>query len=204
VWLFFERQLMNYSKIISEAVIAAVFLTTAMVSGACAEGLTRSVQLKAGIFFPESTSFDVGNGIDLVYSIKPIPYAALDVTAGYYRAERGDTRFLSAIPLTVGVRGIAPLPYVSVYAGGGAGAYYKMLQLSATTSAGSSGLTELPADSSEFSAGYYLIAGIEFPTTTGMSLLLDVKHTAVERGKFGDRGISHDGTCVYGGFQMEF
>lgn len=195
---------MNYSKKIPVAVIAAVILITAMVSGVCAEGLTSSVQLKGGIFIPESKSFDVGNGIDLVYSVKPFPYAALDVSAGYYRAERDNTRFMSAIPLTVGVRGIAPLPYVTVSAGGGAGAYYKMLQLSATTSAGSNGLTELPADSSEFSAGYYLSAGIEFPATTGMSLLLDVKHVAVDRGKFSDRGISHDGTFVYGGFQMEF
>ncbi len=172
----------------------ALSIMTAVVSVADAEPLQQSAQLKAGLYFPATKSFDVGTGIDLVYSVKPNPYAAVEAGIGYYRSENGTTGFLSAIPLTVSARGILPLQYINAYAGGGIGTYYKM----------AGGTTELPADHSEFSFGYHANAGIEFPSSNGLSLLLDGKYMAVNQGRFKSYDIKHDGVAVYGGFALNF
>lgn len=182
---------------------AAVAFLLQPVSEAAAEPLQQTLQLKAGGYFSSTSSFDPGSGIDLVYSLKPFPYGALDLGVGYYRADQGTTGFLSAIPVTVAVRGIVPLPYVSVYGGGGAGLYYKMLQMG-PHSTGATGFTELPPDGSEFSAGYHLNGGIEFQASPTLSLLLEGKYVVVDQGKFEKYAIKHGGSFVYGGFMMSF
>ena len=171
---------------------------------AAAESLQQSVQLRVGGYFPESKSFDAGTGIDLIYSVKPFPYAAVDAGIGYFRAEDGNAAYISALPVTVSARAILPLQYVNVYAGGGIGVYYKMLQLELHDPHLGTGMTELPADQSEFSFGYHAGAGIEIPTTNGLSLLLDCKYVFVNQGKFKSYDIKHDGAFVYGGFALNF
>lgn len=183
---------MGYYRLL--VVLCTVSLFTAFIASAEAEGLEQSFQLKAGGYFPASKAFDPGTGIDLAYSIKPFPYGAIDIALGYYRAENGTNGFLSALPLTVSGRAILPLPLLDVYAGGGAGVYYKM----------AGGLTEMPADHSEFSFGYHANAGIEVPTSSGVSLLLDCKYVVVNQGKFKSYDIKHDGAFVYGGFSLSY
>ena len=191
----------------SVSVLTFVLLALPLIAHAGAtEPMQQSVQLKAGAYFSASKSFDPGNGVDLLYSIRPIPYVALDASMGYYRAEKvvGDTTtsYLSAIPLTVAARAILPLPYISMYAGGGAGVYYKMAQIVPHTPA--PGLTELSADLSEFSLGYHATAGIEYPASSGLSLLLEGKYVFVDQGKFKEYEINHGGAFLYGGFVMVF
>lgn len=168
---------------------------------AAAEPWRQSAQLRAGGYFPATKSFDVGSGVDLAYSLKPFPYAALEAGIGYYRAERGNTQFLSAIPLTVSAHAILPLQIMNIHAGGGVGAYYKMV-------GGLAGdpkiTTELPSDGSEFSLGYHADAGIEIPTSSGLSLQLDGKYVFVNQGKFKSYDIKHDGAFVYGGIALNF
>ena len=154
----------------------------------------QSALFRAGGYFPASKKFDVGTGFDLAYSVRPSPYAAVEAGIGYYRAESGTAAFLSALPLTLSARAILPLPYVNIHAGGGVGAYYKM----------AGGTTELPADHSEFSLGYHAGAGIEFPASNGLSLLLDAKYVFVNQGKFKSYDIKHDGAFLYGGFALNF
>lgn len=176
-------------------ILCVVVLHMAGIVSVHAEELRQqSVQLKAGGYFTASKSFDPGTGIDLVYSVKPLPYAAVDASIGYYRAEQGANGFLSALPLTVSARAILPLSMVDLFAGGGAGVYYKM----------AGGLTELPADHSEFSLGYHVNAGIEVPTSNGLSLLLDCKYAFVNQGKFKSYDIKHSGAFIYGGFSLNF
>lgn len=159
------------------------------------ESQSMSLQLKAGAYFTATKDFDPGNGIDAVFSYKPLPYAAIDTALGYYRAERGADGFLSAIPLTVTVRGILPLSSsLNLYAGGGGGVYYKM----------AGGLTELPAEHSEFSPGYHANSGIEFLASDNFSLLLDYRYVVVDQGKFKSYGIKHDGSLIYGGFSLNY
>lgn len=183
---------MVYHKIL--AVVCLVALHIVCNASVHAAELGQYVQMKAGAYFTPTESFDPGTGIDLVYSVRSLPYAAVDTAVGYYRAERGASGFLSAVPLTVSVRGILPLPLLDVYAGGGGGVYYKM----------AGGLTELPADHSEFSFGYHANAGIEVPTTSRLSLLLDFKYAVVNQGKFKSYGIKHDGAFIYGGFSWNY
>jgi opacity protein-like surface antigen len=183
-------------------VVASVIIGTA-VPEAYAEPLPQSVQLKAGCFFPASKTFDIGTGMDLVYSVKPLPYTAVEVSTGYYRADKSNNRtvFISAIPLVLSVRAILPVPYINFYVGGGVGTYYKMV----------SGLTgnpeittELPPDGSEFSLGYQANAGIEYPATNALTLQIEGKYVAVEQGKFKAYDIRHDGAFLYGGFALKF
>ena len=167
-----------------------------------AEPLQQTVLLRAGAYFSASKSFEPGNGIDLVYSVRPIPYAALEASIGYYRAESGTTAFLSAIPLTVSAKAILPVQYFNIYAAGGAGTYYKM-------AGGLDGLpnhsTELPSDHSEFSLGYHANAGVEYPATGGLTLFLDGKYVYVNQGKFRSYdNIKHGGAVLYGGFALLF
>jgi opacity protein-like surface antigen len=161
---------------------------------ASAEQWQQSAQLRAGGYFPASKSFEVGSGIDLAYSVKPFPYAALEAGIGYYRAENGNTGFLSALPLTISATAILPLQIISLHAGGGVGTYYKM----------AGGTTELPADHSEFSLGYHLNAGFEFPAFDGVSLLVEGRYVFVNQGKFKSYDIKHDGAFAYGGFALNF
>lgn len=182
-----------------------VSITVQVVSASASEPLQQSVQLKAGAFFPATKSFDVGTGIDVAYSIKPSPYAAIEAGIGYYRADAKDiyaSGFISALPLTVSARAILPLPYINVYAGGGVGAYYKMLQLNPHDPP--AGITELSADKSEFSFGYHANTGIEFSASSGVSLLLDGKYVYVDQGKFKSDDVKHGGTFLYGGFALNF
>ncbi|OGU15689.1 MAG: hypothetical protein A2076_10075 [Geobacteraceae bacterium GWC2_53_11] len=177
------------------AVLCVVLLHMfSIVSAHALELQHQSAQLKAGGYFPASKAFDPGTGIDLVYSVKPVPYAVVDAAIGYYRAEQGASGFLSALPLTISARAILPLPMIDVFAGGGAGVYYKM----------AGGLTEMPADHSEFSLGYHANAGIEVPTSNGLSLLLDCKYVFVNQGKFSSYDIKHGGAFVYGGFSLNY
>lgn len=182
---------MVYSKMLAVLCFVALSCTT---PAHAVEPESLSVQLKAGAYFTATKDFDPGTGIDAVFSYRPSPYAAIDTALGYYRAERGADGFLSAIPLTVTVRGILPLSSINLYAGGGGGVYYKM----------AGGLTELPADHSEFRLGYHGNAGIEFPASNNLSLLLDYRYVVVDQGKFKSYGIKHDGSFIYGGFSLNY
>lgn len=184
---------MVYHRFLALLCLVALYIACTSPANAF-EPENQSVQLKAGAYFTATKDFDPGTGVDLVYSIKPFSYAAVDTSVGYYRAERGTSGFLSAVPLTVSVRGILPLPLLNVYAGGGGGVYYKM----------AGGLTELPADHSEFSLGYHVNAGIEVPTSNRLSLMLDCKYVAVNQGKFKSYDIKHDGAFIYGGFSWNY
>jgi hypothetical protein len=173
---------------------AAILSLFQPASNAAAEPMQQTMQLRAGGYFPASKAFDSGTGIDLGYSIRPFSYAEIETGIGYFRAENGASTFISAIPVTVSLSAILPLPYVNLHAGGGIGLYYKMV----------GGTTELPADNSELSVGYQASAGIEFPTSSGISLLLDGKYVIVDQGKFKSYGIKHDGAFLYGGFAVNF
>ena len=195
---------MIYFRFIAVLVLVVLMIVQAG-SAASAEPLHQSTQLKAGLYFPATKSFDVGTGIDLAYSIKPFPYSAVEDGIGYYRADAKDiyaNGFISALPLTLSARAILPMPYINVYAGGGVGVYYKMLQLKPHDPP--LGITELPADHSEWSLGYHANTGIEFPTSRGLSLLLDGKYVSVNQGKFKSYGIEPGGVFVYGGFALDF
>lgn len=190
---FYVRYLMVQCR----RVISVVFLLIVLVQirpASAAGALQQSALFRAGGYFPASKAFDVGTGFDLAYSVQPSTYAAVEASIGYYRAESGATGFLSALPLTLSAIGILPLPYINIHAGGGVGAYYKM----------AGGTTELPADHSEVSLGYYANAGIEFPASNGLSLLLDAKYVFVNQGKFKSYDIKHDGAFLYGGFALNF
>lgn len=167
-----------------------------------AEMLQHSAQLKAGWYSPDTKLFHDGTGLDFAYSIKPIPYTAVEAGLGYYRAEKGTTGFLSAIPLTLSARAILPLPFINVHAGGGVGSYYKMAQLDLPDTSQS---TELSADHSEFSFGYHANAGIEFDSSSGISLLFEYKRVVVNQGRFrAYDDIKHGGNFYYGGFALNF
>jgi len=184
---------MKYCRVVA-VVAVIVLMCIQVVPSSAAEPFQQSVQLRAGGYFPATKSFDVGTGFDLAYSLKPFPYAALEAGIGYYRAENGITGFLSALPLTLSVRALLPLEIMVLHAGGGVGTYYKM----------AGGTTELPADHSEWSLGYHANVGIEIPTFSGISLLLDGKYVFVNQGKFKSYGVKHDGAFVYGGFALNF
>lgn len=154
----------------------------------------QSTQLKAGGYFPATKAFEPGTGIDLAYSIKPLPYAAVDAAIGYYRAENGAAGFISTIPLTISARAILPLQYINFYTGGGVGTYFKM----------AGGTTEIPSDHSEFSTGYHANAGIEFTASPTLSLLLEGKYVSVNQGTFRAYNIKHGGIFTYGGFSLNF
>lgn len=185
---------MRYHKLVTMlAFVASIVLSG--VSVVAAEPLLHSTQLRAGVYFPASKSFDPGTGIDLAYSISPFPYASLDAGIGYYRAEDGAAGFISALPLTLSARAILPLTYINVHVGGGIGTYYKM----------AGGTTELPADHSEWSVGYHVNTGIVYPASSSVSLLLDAKYVTVNQGKFRSySNIKHDGAFLYGGFALNF
>lgn len=185
---------MFHCRLTAVLVVVLVAHMVCAAHSAGAETLQQSAQMKAGGYFPATKSFDVGTGVDLVYALKPVSYAAVDAGIGYYRAENGTTGFISALPLTISVRALLPLHYINAYAGGGVGGYFKM----------AGGTTELPADHSEFSFGYHATAGIEFPTSNGLSLLLEGKYAFVDQGKFKSYGIKHDGAFLYGGFALSF
>lgn len=166
-----------------------------------AETIQHSVQLKAGWYSPATKSFHDGTGIDFEYSFKPIPYAAVETGIGYYRAEKGTTGFLSAIPATLSVRAILPLQFINIYGGVGVGSYYKMAQLDLSDPSRS---TELSAEHSEFSFGYHAKAGIEIASSIGVTLLIEYKHVIVNRDKFKEYAIKHSGDFYYGGFALNF
>lgn len=167
-----------------------------------AETLQHSAKLRAGWYSPKTKSFHDGTGIDFSYSLKPIPYAAVETGIGYYRAERGESGFLSAVPLTLSARAILPLAFINIYGGGGVGAYYKMAQLDLSDPKRS---TELTADRSEISFGYHANAGIEFSSSSGVSLLFEYRHLIVNQDDFKVYDdIKHGGDFYYGGFSLNF
>lgn len=153
----------------------------------------QNVFVKGGMYFSESKGFDLGSGIEVGYSIQPMPFVALDVSAGYYRADKKGA-YLSAIPFMVTGKGVLPLWVIKAYAGGGVGSYYKM----------AGGGTELPAEIREWDFGYHLLGGIEIPTARGMSLLLEGKYASVGQGKFKPYHVDHGGSSFYGGFAYAF
>lgn len=166
-----------------------------------AETMQQSTQLKAGWYSPATKSFHDGTGIDFAYSIKPIPYVAVDTGIGYYRAEKDATDYLSAIPITLSARAILPLQFISIYGGAGVGSYYKMAQVTHVPPPDLRRSTELSAEHSGFSFGYHAKTGIEFASSIGVSLLIEYKHVVVNRGKFEDK---HGGDFYYGGFALNF
>jgi len=192
---------MFFCRFIKALALVAI-ISNLIVSSAIAEMLQQSAQLKAGWYSPDAKHFHDGTGLDFSYSVKPIPYAAVEAGLGYYRAEKGATGFLSAIPLTLSARAILPLPFISLHAGGGIGSYYKMAQLDLPDTSQS---TELSADHSGSSFGYHANAGLEFDSSTGLSLLFEYKHVVVNQGRFrAYDDIKHGGDFYYGGFALNF
>jgi opacity protein-like surface antigen len=165
-----------------------------------ADPIQQTAQLRAGYWSPKSSSYKTGDGIDLAYSVRPIPYVEAEAAIGYYRANNKDLStsrdFLSAVPMTLSVNAILPLPFISIRAGGGVGEYYTM------DGALSS---DAPPSSSAWSFGYHGNLGIEFPATSSLSLQLNYKYAVVNEGEeFKRLDIKHGGAFYYGGFAVNF
>ena len=172
------------------AVLCAMLLLS--VTAPAQAELYQYLFLKAGAFLPESKRFDTGSSFEAGYALRPLRYAAAEAAVGYLRAEEG-ANTLSAIPVTMTVKGILPTPHLNIYAGGGVGTYYKML----------SGVSEIPPNASEWSIGYHAVAGIEVPSGSSI-FLLEGKYLTVNQGKFNNIDIKHGGAFVSIGFAFPF
>lgn len=212
-----------HCKLITLLLVAVTIVAMNIPSSEAAETETtqqsmgRSLQFRAGWWMPATKSYEKGTGVELAYAVVPLPYAALEAGLGYYRAESYQknesantyrSSFISAIPLTLSARAILPLPLIRLHAGGGVGLYYKMAKGAVDKVLDPkepAGLTELPAEKSEFSMGYHVNAGFEFPATSGVSVLLNYKYVIVDQGKFKNYGdIKHGGDFLFAGFAANF
>jgi len=126
--------------LISISIVLALFISTT----AYAQG-SSYFALKGGIFSPNSEEeglkdFDRGYNVEAAFGYKANPNLAIEAGIGYYSSEYSESGYVctwygcyladftitaSAIPITLTLKGIAPLAYgkVELYGGGGLGYY---------------------------------------------------------------------------------
>jgi hypothetical protein len=101
-------------------------------------GIGAYLTIKAGAFFPDDingTKMNTGTGVDLGAGISPMRFFAVEATAGYLEADDYDDnlnnyhRELTAIPVMLTVKAIAPLQIIDLYALAGAGFHYAMFKV---------------------------------------------------------------------------
>jgi outer membrane protein W len=148
--------------------------------------------LKGGIFSPNSEEkglkdFDTGYNIEVAYGYKVNPNFAIEAGIGKYSSEYSESGYVevdgwlypgsitltaSAIPITLTLKGIAPLSYgkVELYGGGGIGYYLSTMEAKVTIG----GYSE--SESWDASAlGFHLVGGGDFYVSEKVALGLEVK-----------------------------
>lgn len=99
------------------------------------EGVTYYATLKGGAFFPDTIDnipMNTGTGAEIGIGVKPLPFMAAELTAGYFETDNYDNQpdnyhqELSAVPVMLSIKAIVPLKIVEPYLTGGMGFHYAM------------------------------------------------------------------------------
>lgn len=172
-------------------VVVVVALSVAVFSAPASAQFYAGV--KGSAFLPNTSDdgladFDTGYGGEAFAGFRFIPFLGLEFGAGYYRSEMTDDNFagsgvevtdtVSAIPLTLTVKGFLPLgTRARLYAGAGGGAYFARNEIE-----GSAPIPGLGGVSAHASAegdgivfGYHAVAGGEVMITPVFGLQAEAK-----------------------------
>jgi opacity protein-like surface antigen len=181
-------------------------------------GIPQYAALKAGVYFPEITvngrnrSFDTGTGFEVGYGIRALRFLAVEGALGYFESDHisdhpdyfNDPVYqLSVFPITITLKAIAPIfNVVELYALGGAGMNYLMLQKKTSTNASNTVVNVKESD--EFTNSYHYGGGIGLKL--GASSAISVEARRIENLKSTMLGDSFDisGTLLYGTVTLGF
>lgn len=129
-------------------------------SGDAAEGVKLYATIKGGGFFPDRIArldMNTGTGAEIGIGVKPVRFLAAELTAGYLETDSYDNNpynyhlELSALPVMLTLKAIAPLKYVEPYLLGGMGFHYMMVKWGNSNLAG----TAILKDDAVYSAFQY-------------------------------------------------
>ncbi len=142
-----------------------------------------------GLFEPNSDTdgldgYDTGGHFDVGFGSRVSPFLAIEGAVGAYDAKRGPDE-ATVVPLTIGVRLIAPNPIIEPYLGGGLGLYFSRLKEEAFT-----GFSGIDDTSSDF--GGYLSAGADLWLNPRMALNFEGKYHIVNPSFQSNAGNSFD------------
>lgn len=159
------------------------------------------VSVKGGLFLPNSDmpglkNFKKGYNFELAVGAKIHPNIAIEAAAGYYQTEIKDnfvdtyydyyndayyttTPTVSAIPVTLTIKGIIPLGKVDLFAGAGAGYYYTMLENKVKDLDGAV-LGNLDETYNASAFGYHFVGGVDFNITDSVAIGAEIKQVYVK------------------------
>lgn len=179
------------------------------------------VDIKLGLFQPnDETSglkdFDTGGNFEVVFGHKFNPNLAIEWGIGYYSSEYSEEGYVcygyycypgkleltaSAIPITVTLKGVAPLsPQVELYGGAGLGLYLATLEADLTVY----GIGSVASASENDSPlGFHIVGGGTFYLSDTMGLGMEIKWFTVEP-DFGLGGVEYGGRVFNAGLRFKF
>ncbi|MBJ6727396.1 outer membrane beta-barrel protein [Geomesophilobacter sediminis] len=185
---------MKMGKIIT----LALCMMIVSVSAAFAE--SSYLSFKGGVFFPNAETdglndFKNGYNFEVAYGVKIHPNLALEVGTGYYESEIKDeftntyldafgtpytvTPTVSAVPILVTLKVVAPLgPAAEIYAGAGGGYYYTMLENRVKDLNGATVGTDESYSASAL--GYHFVGGVDFNVSPQLSIGGELKYFNVK------------------------
>jgi hypothetical protein len=173
--------------------------------GVAGAGVGAYLTFKAGAFFPDDingTKMNTGTGVDLGAGISPIRFFAIEATAGYLEADDYDDnlnsyhRELTAIPVMLTMKAIAPLQIIDLYALAGAGFHYAMF-----TVINRSDPTSTTLKNDDVLTAYHYGGGIRLKAFLGA---LNIEARMLEVSKDFGRVSEYSGYQLYGSLDFPF
>lgn len=172
-------------KILLMTVLAMLVVAPAFAEPSPAEP-SSYIQLKLGVFSPQSDDFDALNFDDEFYGELGLGFyvnrnLAIDFGVGYTKPG-GETSLLGSpmtlditiIPLTLGIRAILPVGAAELYAAGGMGIFFTKAEDSMSVP-GEAGNHVLSHDTDE-ALGFYLGLGANFNVSRNVFLGLEGRY----------------------------
>lgn len=165
-------------------------------------GVSLYATIKGGAFFPDKIdglSMNTGTGVEVGIGVKPVKFMSAEFTAGYLETDDYDNNpdnyhlELSAVPVMLSVKAIAPLKYVEPYLLGGIGFHYAMRRYANNNLGGTA-----TVDSDDVYSAFQYGAGVRILER----LSIEVRQVEAYSG-FADRK-AYAGLQLYGSVEIGF
>jgi hypothetical protein len=179
--------------------------------------LSQYAVMRAGGYFPEISvngrgkKFDIGTGFEAGYGIRALRFLAVEGAFGYFDSDylsdhpdyfNDPVYLLSAVPMTLTLKAIAPFEGIELYALGGAGMNYLMLKKQTSPNAGNTVVNEHRSD--DFTKSFHYGGGIGLNLGKSSSLSIEVRRIeALSSTMLGDT-FDISGTFLYGSVTLGF
>lgn len=179
--------------------------------------ISQYAVLRAGGYFPEISvngsgkKFDIGTVFEAGYGIRALRFLAVEGAFGYFDSDylrdhpdyfNDPVYMLSAVPMTLTVKAIAPFDGIELYALGGAGMNYLMLTKQTSPNAGNTVVIEQKSD--DFTSSFHYGGGIGLNLGKGSSVSVEARRIENLSSTMLKETFDISGTFLYGSVTLGF